>query len=40
VHYRQLVNGQPQPGDRIRIDGAHNGTRGWRALGRAVLLED
>ena len=40
LHRTALQNGWPKPGDRIRIDGAHLGDRGWRAEGAAELLED
>ena len=39
VHASQLQNGQPRVGDAMRLDGAHYGTRGWRAEGRAEVLE-
>lgn len=39
VHRTQVQNGQPRVGDRLRLAGAHCGTRGWRADGVAELLE-
>lgn len=40
IHVRNVRNGCPVVGDRLRLEGAQQTPRGWRSTGWIELLED
>jgi cold shock CspA family protein len=40
LHKRQVANGSPRQGQRVRLVGIKDSSRGPRALGVAEILED